>query len=405
VNFQKHAATRTATNSRVAPTPPWYHAAMMRPPQGGSVGFYDDPDEDTIEMVLSPEDMRKLARAAEEPAVAPKSASPAEARAVSPALQDQAPKAPRALPDVQTAPPGAHSSSPDVPRAPDAAQAAPPAAVAPVPAAPNSAPAASSTKAQAEHLLHTPHEAGQTKLPTPPSLSGPPHAEPAVAADTSQVPQTAAAVSPPIHRAERSEPARQPQGVSPEGRHPIEAHKSAATHAVPTPAGPTSATAKSGSPRNRRPAMLAGGALAAVAAALLILSNTGSWSPPAPQSREPQQAEPAATPRPQPPEPSLAAPQAPAAVAPPAAEPLQPADPQPATTPVRFKNPFDRSEIFQFPAGTSLEDARQSVADLLIQRARDRHHPGVAQRRAVNGVTPGRPARDVNLAQNSARRR
>lgn len=44
----------------------------------------------------------------------------------------------------------------------------------------------------------------------------------------------------------------------------------------------------------------------------------------------------------------------------------------PAPEPVRMKNPFDRSEVFEFPPGTSLEDARQSVAELLLQRARTR---------------------------------
>jgi hypothetical protein len=40
--------------------------------------------------------------------------------------------------------------------------------------------------------------------------------------------------------------------------------------------------------------------------------------------------------------------------------------------PVRFRNPFDRSEVFEFPPGTSVEEARQSAAALLLQRARDR---------------------------------
>jgi hypothetical protein len=43
-----------------------------------------------------------------------------------------------------------------------------------------------------------------------------------------------------------------------------------------------------------------------------------------------------------------------------------------APEPVRVKNPFDRSEVFEFPAGTSLDEARQSVADILMQRARER---------------------------------
>ena len=42
-------------------------------------------------------------------------------------------------------------------------------------------------------------------------------------------------------------------------------------------------------------------------------------------------------------------------------------------SPVRFSNPFDASEAFEFPPGTSDEQARQSVAAILLQRARDRH--------------------------------
>ena len=64
----QHAAVRTVINSRVAPNRPCYRAPMtMAPPEGErTVFFADDPDEDTIEMVLSPDDMRLLSRAAEE---------------------------------------------------------------------------------------------------------------------------------------------------------------------------------------------------------------------------------------------------------------------------------------------------------------------------------------------------
>jgi hypothetical protein len=41
--------------------------------------------------------------------------------------------------------------------------------------------------------------------------------------------------------------------------------------------------------------------------------------------------------------------------------------------PVRFRNPFDASEVFEFPPGTSDDSARESVAAMLLQRARDRH--------------------------------
>jgi hypothetical protein len=42
----------------------------------------------------------------------------------------------------------------------------------------------------------------------------------------------------------------------------------------------------------------------------------------------------------------------------------------PAT--VRFVNPFDKKEVFEFPPGTSQADARDAVAELLAERARDR---------------------------------
>ena len=49
--------------------------------------------------------------------------------------------------------------------------------------------------------------------------------------------------------------------------------------------------------------------------------------------------------------------------------------PVPSATPdgpVRFKNPFDASEVFEFPAGTSQAEVRDAVAELLSQRARER---------------------------------
>jgi hypothetical protein len=58
-----------------------------------------------------------------------------------------------------------------------------------------------------------------------------------------------------------------------------------------------------------------------------------------------------------------------------AAPPLEP--------PVRFINPFDATEVFEFPPGTTQSDARQAVADFLLQRARDRYQrptPSLAQR-------------------------
>ena len=49
--------------------------------------------------------------------------------------------------------------------------------------------------------------------------------------------------------------------------------------------------------------------------------------------------------------------------------------------PVRFANPFDKSEVFEFPAGTTRTQARAVVADLLLQRAMERQQSGDAQSR------------------------
>ena len=37
--------------------------------------------------------------------------------------------------------------------------------------------------------------------------------------------------------------------------------------------------------------------------------------------------------------------------------------------PLRVANPFDASEIFEFPAGTSEADAREAISGFLIERA------------------------------------
>lgn len=39
---------------------------------------------------------------------------------------------------------------------------------------------------------------------------------------------------------------------------------------------------------------------------------------------------------------------------------------------VRFTNPFDADEVFEFPAGTSESQARDAVADVLLKRAMSR---------------------------------
>jgi hypothetical protein len=69
-------------------------------------------------------------------------------------------------------------------------------------------------------------------------------------------------------------------------------------------------------------------------------------------------------------------------------------------SPVRFSNPFDASEVFEFPPGTSDEQARQSVAAILLQRARDRQVAG-----AVKSNPPMPGARPARVARNSEPRR
>jgi hypothetical protein len=68
--------------------------------------------------------------------------------------------------------------------------------------------------------------------------------------------------------------------------------------------------------------------------------------------------------------------------------------------PVRFRNPFDASEVFEFPPGTSDDSARESVAAMLLQRARDRQatHEAKNSQRA-----PGAAARDrIRVARDLA---
>ena len=69
---------------------------------------------------------------------------------------------------------------------------------------------------------------------------------------------------------------------------------------------------------------------------------------------------------------------------------------------VRFSNPFDASEVFEFPPGTTDKQARQSVAATLLQRARDRQ---VAAAAKGNRPMPGAAADRVRLARNSEPRR
>ncbi len=53
-------------------------------------------------------------------------------------------------------------------------------------------------------------------------------------------------------------------------------------------------------------------------------------------------------------------------------------------SPVRMKNAFDATEVFEFPPGTTESEALGAVAELLLSRARDRRAEGLALRHAGN---------------------
>jgi hypothetical protein len=73
------------------------------------------------------------------------------------------------------------------------------------------------------------------------------------------------------------------------------------------------------------------------------------------------------------------------------AAPSVPAPAAPAESPgppLQVRNPFDAMEVFEFPADTSESAAREAMAELLLQRARDRRQ-GIGTQRAGSR----RPAR------------
>jgi hypothetical protein len=64
-----------------------------------------------------------------------------------------------------------------------------------------------------------------------------------------------------------------------------------------------------------------------------------------------------------------------------------------------LRNPFDATEVFEFPAGTGKTEAREAVAKRLLERARDRGSQAVGtkhagSRRGARGAAdenPGAP--------------
>jgi hypothetical protein len=56
---------------------------------------------------------------------------------------------------------------------------------------------------------------------------------------------------------------------------------------------------------------------------------------------------------------------------------------EPVGAPVRVANPFDSSEIFEFPYGTSEADAREATEGFLMERAVSRGVTGARKRSAT----------------------
>jgi hypothetical protein len=68
--------------------------------------------------------------------------------------------------------------------------------------------------------------------------------------------------------------------------------------------------------------------------------------------------------------------------------PAPAANAQPRGPVVQVINPFDATEVFEFPAGTAESEARNATAELLLQRARERRRQGFDLRRASNRHQP-----------------
>jgi len=68
--------------------------------------------------------------------------------------------------------------------------------------------------------------------------------------------------------------------------------------------------------------------------------------------------------------------------------PAPAADAQPQGPVVQVINPFDATEVFEFQAGTTESEARNAVAELLLQRARERRRQGLDLRHARNHHQP-----------------
>ena len=88
-------------------------------------------------------------------------------------------------------------------------------------------------------------------------------------------------------------------------------------------------------------------------------------------------------------------PTAPAVAIAAAAAPAPEANAQPRNAVVRVINPFDATEVFEFPAETTKSEARNAIAELLLQRGRERRRQGFDPPRPSNRHRPPPIAADI----------
>jgi hypothetical protein len=310
-------------------------------------------DEDTIEMQLSAADLEALTRAADaaeaaEESEAAERPAPASAAPVSP-ISTVAPLPSDAI-ALAAAPPVATERTP--PALAEVARA-------PAPAAPERVPGVQTSVGP-----RTPAVAPLTLSVWPAVI------EPAAALRPVQTPsvEQAPAIVPPA--------SAKPIAAKPLVARPISAKPAAA---IP-PRRPLSTLSRFSTLGLR----LAAAAIVAIAAVVAIRY----W----PITRTP---EPATTPA------------APATITAPVRGPAPHPAPEPPGTefastdppPVRFANPFDSSEVFEFPAGTSYVEARDQVAQVLLARAKERHTLPPPARKTTATTRPAPSNKEASLAR------
>jgi len=213
------------------------------------------------------------------------------------------------------------------------------------------------------------------------------------APDLSQAPALPPSTLPPLTLPRVSNPAAAPTPLKTPVLVPVLAP------AAPAPSmensAPPKVNVRASGRKGRWSAVRVAGAVSVVAATAVALASMTHHSThaAAPLSTTSSQPTPAAARSPAP----VSAAKAPAE----AAETPDPVAASSLPQPVRVKNPFDRTEVFEFPPGTSMENARHSVAETLMQRAHDRGIQRVRPTRTDrHPVAQARHPQPVDLAQN-----